>query len=342
MRAAVIHTAFLGDVILLTPLLDALRADPGVTALALVTTAQAASLFEGDPRVDLLLPYDKRGADRGVGGILRLGGALRQFRPDRLYSAHRSLRSALIARLSAAPVRIGYASATARFLYTETVPDNRSHHECRRIMALLGRDESPLPTLFQHPAEEEKVLAVLAEHGGGAPVALAPGSVWATKQWPAHHFRTLARLLGERHVPVFLLGGPGEKDLCALIAEGLPGCHSLAGRLSLRESCQLMRHCRAAVVNDSAPLHLAQAAGVPTFALFGSTIPAFGFGPQGPRDRVLERPLSCRPCGRHGRRSCPLGTLACLEGVLPETVMAALEPLLPPASPASADLGQGG
>lgn len=331
MKVAVIHTAFLGDVILLTPLLDVLRADPRVTALALVTTAQAAGLFRGDPRVDLLLPYDKRGADRGIGGVLRLGSRLREFGPRRLYSAHRSLRSAVLARLSGAGERVGYRTATGRFLYTETVPDDRTRHETARILALAGLDHDARPTLHDDPAEEERALALL--EGLRAPVALAPGSVWATKQWPAHHFRRLAELLVARAVPVVLLGGPAERALCDDLARDLPRCLTLAGQAGLRESYQVLRRCRAAVVNDSAPLHLAQAAEVPTIALFGSTVPAFGFGPRGPRDRVLERDLPCRPCGRHGHRACPLGTLACLEQLGPELVIQALEPWLGPHAP---------
>jgi heptosyltransferase-2 len=327
MKVAVIHTAFLGDVILLTPLLDVLRADPGVTALALVTTAQAAGLLAGDPRVDRLLPYDKRGADRGIAGILRLGARLRDFGPDRLYSAHRSLRSAVLARLSCAPERIGYHTATGGFLYTHTVPDDRGRHECARILALAGLDHSALPTLHDDPAEE-RIAADLLAPLAGPPIALAPGSVWATKQWPSRHFRSLAIALSNRGVPVVLLGGPGERALCDELARDLPGCLNLAGGVSLRASYQVLRRCRAAVVNDSAPLHLAQAAGVPTLALFGSTVPAFGFGPQGPRDRVLQRELACRPCGRHGHRRCPLGTLACLEELGPDTVLDALAPWL--------------
>ncbi|MCB9473251.1 MAG: glycosyltransferase family 9 protein [Candidatus Delongbacteria bacterium] len=324
MRVAVIHTAFLGDVILLTPLLDALHERLGASDVALLTTALAAPLFRDDPRVSLLLPYDKRGADKGLAGIWRLGMRLRDFRPDLLISAHRSLRSALLARLSGAPRRIGYRSATGRWLYTETVTDDRSLHECRRILALLGMDHDALPTLHDDRAERTRVRQLLRERGLRWPVALAPGSVWATKQWPPHHFRSLARSLVERGVPVVLLGGPGERELCAGIAAELPDCHSLAGELGLRESFQLLRRCCAAVVNDSAPLHLSQAAGVPTFALFGSTVTAFGFGPRGPRDRVLELPLDCRPCGRHGHRRCPLGTLACLETLAPQLVLEAL------------------
>jgi heptosyltransferase-2 len=100
--------------------------------------------------------------------------------------------------------------------------------------------------------------------------------------------------------------------------------HNLAGELNLRESFQALRLCRLAVVNDSAPLHLAQAARIPTFALFGSTVPGFGFGPRGPRDRVFQLELDCIPCGIHGHRECPLKTLACLEGLVVEPLAAAV------------------
>ena len=98
------------------------------------------------------------------------------------------------------------------------------------------------------------------------------------------------------------------------------------GRLSLRESAALIGKAAALVTNDSAPLHFAAAAGTPTVALFGPTLPAFGFGPRGPRDVALGVDgLSCRPCSRHGPPRCPLGHHHCLRHLLLEQVVAALE-----------------
>lgn len=332
MRTLVIHTAFPGDLVLVTPLLDRLRRDSDLEWLGLCTTPACAPLFAGDPRLDELAVYDKRGADRGWGGFRRIAAQLKACRPDRVICPHRSLRTSALAWLCDAYERVGFASATGSLAYTELIYDDRGRHEAERNLALAGpRDgqEDTLPTLHDDPAEEARVRHIFEERGLVHPVAMAPASLWATKQWPARHFGRLADLLMEATpADLVLLGGPDDRPLCEEVAREVHNCrqgrvHLLAGELGLRESYQALRLCRLAVVNDSAPLHLAQAARIPTLAVFGSTVPAFGFGPRGPRDRVLQLSLDCIPCGIHGRRACPLGTLACLEELHPEVVLEA-------------------
>jgi heptosyltransferase-2 len=332
MRTLVIHTAFPGDLILMTPLLDRLRRDPGLEWLGLVVTPACAPLFAGDPRLDELVVYDKRGADRGAAGYLRMARRLHACRPDRVLCPHRSLRSSSLAWLTGAWERVGFSSAMGSLAFTELVYDDRRRHEVERDLALGGPpEEGPaLPSLHRDPGEEARVRELFEQHGLVLPVAMAPASLWATKRWPARHFGRLADLVMEA-VPadIVLLGGPGDEELCLEVAAHVHNCrrgraHVLAGRLSLRESFQALRLCRLAVVNDSAPLHLAQAARVPTLAVFGSTVPSFGFGPRGARDRVFQVQLNCIPCGIHGRRACPLGSLACLEQLEPEALLEAV------------------
>jgi heptosyltransferase-2 len=338
MRTLVIHTAFIGDLILLTPLLDELRADPNTEWLGLLTTPACRDLFKDDPRLDEVILYDKKGRDRGLAGLSRMIRQLRNLQPDRVISPHRSLRSALLAWFSGAWERVGFSSATGSLCYTELKQDNRALHEVDRNLALIGRAspaEPRMPTLHRDPAEEATARALLDGLELVMPVALAPASVWATKRWLPSYFGELSEAILDRSpADVVLLGGPADVDLCNHIASHVHGCHKsrihmLAGKLGLRESYQLLRLCSLAVVNDSAPLHLAQAAGIPTFAVFGSTVPEFGFGPRGERDHVLQVRLECVPCGRHGHRECPLGTLACMAELKPamvlEKVLAELE-----------------
>jgi heptosyltransferase-2 len=91
-----------------------------------------------------------------------------------------------------------------------------------------------------------------------------------------------------------------------------------------RETAAIASLARAIVSNDSAVLHLGAALDVPVVALFGSTIPAFGFAPEGPRNAVAEIPLGCRPCDVHGKRRCPLGHHDCMVRLTPEIALAAL------------------
>jgi len=174
-----------------------------------------------------------------------------------------------------------------------------------------------------------------AQHGpiGRQPmVALAPGSVWFTKRWPEEHFLAVARALVHDGVQVVLVGGADDAGLCSRIAgecgEGAAVLNA-AGRLSVLQSADLLRRCALLVTNDSAPMHLAGAVGTPVFALFGATVPSFGFGPLGPRDRVFElQGLACRPCGIHGGQKCPIGTFVCMRDLKPESVLSSLREFL--------------
>jgi heptosyltransferase-2 len=167
----------------------------------------------------------------------------------------------------------------------------------------------------------------LGAHGVRAPfVALAPGAIWGSKRWPG--YRALAARLAP-HLGVVTVGGPedaarAEEVVAAARAAGGAAANG-CGALTLRQAAEAIRRAAALVTNDSAPLHLAQAVGTPTVAIFGPTVPAFGFGPRGPRDRVVEvAGLACRPCSAHGPPRCPLGHHRCMREVSVDAVLAAL------------------
>jgi heptosyltransferase-2 len=126
------------------------------------------------------------------------------------------------------------------------------------------------------------------------------------------------------------VGGPedaalGEEIVAAARAAGGTAANA-CGRLALRETAALIERAAVLITNDSAPLHFAAAVGTPVVAVFGPTVPAFGFGPRGPRDVVVERMgLECRPCSAHGPRTCPLGHHRCMRDIHVEDVLRAIE-----------------
>ena len=152
-------------------------------------------------------------------------------------------------------------------------------------------------------------------------VAVAPGSIWGTKRWPG--YPALAAALD---LPVVAIGGPDDAALAQAVVAAAPGrAHNAAGALSLRGSAALIERAQVLVTNDSAPLHLAAAVGTRAVAIFGPTVPAFGFGPRGPRDVVVEHPaLPCRPCSHHGPMTCPLGHHRCMRELSVEKVLRAV------------------
>ena len=327
-----IQTAFLGDVVLTTPLLEALARRHG--PVDIVTTPAAAPLVETLPAVRRVVAYDKHGNDRGLPGLLGLARRLRAERYDVAYLPHRSLRTAALAWLARIPTRVGYRDGWP-LLYTEARDRPRAAHEIDRLLALAAAEpEGERPSLCVTAADRATTEAFLREHGivgnGGEPfVALAPGSNWGTKRWP--RYGELAQRLATR-AGIVVVGGPEDAGLGNEIVGAVAGGRgrwpavNACGRLTLRQSAEVIRRAVALVTNDSAPLHFAQAVGTPTVAIFGPTVPAFGFGPRGPRDRVIERGgLACRPCSSHGPETCPLGHHLCMTSLTVDQVLGAIE-----------------
>jgi heptosyltransferase-2 len=157
-------------------------------------------------------------------------------------------------------------------------------------------------------------------------VAVAPGSVWGTKRWP-YYSELAAALAGDAKVVV--VGSAEDAPLGAAIVAAAPAALDATGRLSLLASAELIGRAGVIVTNDSAPMHLASAMGTPTVALFGPTVPEFGFGPLAPRASVVGLDtLPCRPCDRHGPARCPLGHHRCMRDLSPSMVAERVRALL--------------
>jgi heptosyltransferase-2 len=317
----VIQTAFLGDVVLTTPLLSLLAERHG--PLDVVTTPAAATLLETHPAVRSVIRYDKHGTDKGWRGLRRLALELRSKRYTSIYLPHRSVRSAVLALLSGARERVGFAGSAAAITYSRRVPRPSKGHEVERLLTLAGSALSaPGVSLGLTASDYAAADAWLATHGVSPRfIALAPGSIWGTKRWPYY-----AELAAGLERPCVVVGGADDRSLAEAIVAAAPGrTVSSAGELTLRASAALIQRAAVLVTNDSAPLHLATAVGTPIVALFGPTVPAFGFGPRQPGDVTLGHVgLACRPCSKHGPETCPLGHHRCMRELAVETVAAAL------------------
>lgn len=331
-----VDTSFLGDVLCAEPLVRAAAARWPDEPLDFLAGPGGGQILAGHPALREILVFDKRGADRGLGGLLRLAKRLRGRRYARALCTHRSWRTAFLLWRARIPARVGFHDASGAWLYTQRVRHRKELHEVERNLELLGGGGWEAPRMYPGEAECARADELLE---GATPVALAPGSIWATKRWPPEHWAALLRGLADAGHACVLLGGPEDEDLAASIltaAGDPPEARNLCGRTSLRESAALLRGCRALVSNDSAPMHLGVAAGIPVIAVYCSTVPAFGFAPRGPRDLVLEVDgLDCRPCGIHGHRACPEGHFRCGQDLEPARVLAAA---LERARPAAAEV----
>ncbi|MCM2304936.1 MAG: lipopolysaccharide heptosyltransferase II [Elusimicrobia bacterium] len=336
-KVLVMQTAFLGDSLLTLPLLRRLKEVlPGATVTVL-TLAKTADIFRGTPWVDEVLIDDKRGRHGGLAGPWAIAAELRSRGFDLAVIPHRSFRSALIARLSGMPRRIGFDSSAGRFLLTDAVPFSWDMHDLERNLSLtlpLGAAGAPSSGESRYvapPAVSAKLSALLPS---GPLAGVHPGSAWATKRWLPERFAELCvRLKADGITPV-LVGGPDDKALGASIAREC-GALDLVGKTDLEDLKALMGRLSVFVTNDSGPMHLAAAAGVPVVAIFGATTRELGFFPYGPGHRVVEADLACRPCGLHGARECPEGHFLCMRLLTVDRVHAACRELLKAQAPAA-------
>ncbi len=191
----VIQTSFLGDVVLTTPLLTHLAT---LGPVDVVTTPAGGALLENHPAVRRVIRYDKRGAQQGFGGLRGLAAELARSEYHAAYLAQGSWRSAALAWMARIPSRIGFDTSGGALLYTNRVPYRSDWHHAERLYRLAAPDPqqpAPPPSLFPRPADRDAVSALLSSAPfGTAPfIAIAPGSVWATKRWP--DFPALIRAL---------------------------------------------------------------------------------------------------------------------------------------------------
>ena len=323
--ALVIQTAFLGDVVLTTPLLSVLAERHG--PVDVVTTPAAGSLLETHPAVRSVIRYDKHGRDRGVSGLWKLSRELRSRRYSVVYLPHRSFRSAVLALLAGARERTGFAGTAASLSYTRRVPRPEAGHEVERLLTLSPDSSHTAQVNLGLTAEDHRQAERWLERHAIAPgfVAVAPGSIWGTKRWP--YYADLVKRLAR---PCVIIGSAADCDLADGIVTAVPTLAvSAAGALGLRAAASLISRAAVLVTNDSAPLHLATAVGTPVVALFGPTIPEFGFGPRRPGDQTIGvGQLPCRPCSKHGPETCPLGHHRCMRDLSVEAVAASVAAVL--------------
>ena len=335
----VIQTSFLGDVILTTPLIAELATRGPVDVLA---TPLGATALANNPDIRTILRYDKRGTYGSAQGLWQTVKQLRSRRPyDAAYLAQGSFRSGLLAMLTGANERIGFASSTGHLLYTKQMPYRPERHHAERLWSLSMSECADPPTKEQirprlYPSDDERarVDSLLRRSGVSSEpfIALAPGSAWGTKRWP--YYPELAARLAE-DFRIAVVGSGADSVVAQQIKEAVSSeVIDATGSLPLLASAELIGRAQAIVTNDSAPQHLASAMGTPTVTVFGPTVPEFGFGPLAERNAVAGHDgLTCRPCHRHGPQRCPLGHWRCMRELTPEYISSLLSEVINPPVP---------
>lgn len=309
MKILIIQTAFIGDVILATALIEKLGKHFPNAQIDFVLRKGNESLLQNNPHLHNVIVFDKKNKYRN---LIKLIGTIRKQRYHHIINVQRFFTTGLITALSKGKKKIGFDKNPLSVFYSTKVKhiiDGR--HEVERNQMLIKHltDEVPeKPKLYP--------LANNAKQTHEPYICMAPTSVWHTKQFPQHKWIELIEKTND-HVTVYLLGGKADWSFCNDIEKALPHkpIKNLAGKLSFLESAALMKHAKMNYVNDSAPLHMASSVNAPVTAFFCSTVPQFGFYPLSGQSFIKEtfHHLDCRPCGLHGYTKCPKGHFKCAE-----------------------------
>lgn len=340
-RILVVQTSFLGDIVLTVPLLAEIKRRFPDAELSVLCTPEAKSLLLDNPDIQEIITDDKRGAERGIGGLWRQAIELSNRGFTLALSPHKSLRSALLLFLARIPCRVGFRQSAGWFLYHYRVDRDVRCHDVERNLSILKAFGVDLEECRKdlrievESAVQESIKHIFSSLGidrkeGRIVFGLNPGSVWPTKRWSAEGYAELMVRLKRRYpCEILLFGGPEDRKAVDSIQElcGNLGV-SLVGKIGLRELACALDWCDVFITNDSGPMHIAVARGIPVVAVFCATTPSLGFYPYSSRAVVVERDLSCRPCSSHGGRRCPLGTEDCIRLIGAEDVLRGVEQLL--------------
>ncbi len=310
-KILVIQTAFTGDVILATALLEKLHQYFPKAFLDILVRKGNESLFAGHPFVNEVLIWNKK--SKKYRNAFSIISAIRSKKYDLVLNLQRFFLSGLITILSSAKETRGYSknplSLFFKRRYRHVIKDGI--HEVDRNNSLISDITDGLRNLPKLYPTVTDLQAVPTEKNY---VSIAPASVWHTKQWPQSHWIELIKSLN-KSLTVYLLGAPSDFDSCESIRSKIDTHNviNMAGNLSFLESAALMKDAKMNFVNDSAPLHIATAVNGPVVAVYCSTVPSFGFYPIGEYGHWVEtnEKLTCRPCGLHGYKLCPLGHFKC-------------------------------
>jgi len=329
-RFLVIQTAFIGDVVLATGIVEKLHRHFPDAEIDFLLRKGNEGLLKDHPYLHEVLIWDKKNGK--LKNLWKLLQYIRKRKYNKVINVQRFAATGLLTAFSGAGETIGFNKNPLSRFFSKSIPHiistaDRPLHEVERNTALVQHFTNTAvikPVLYPSATDFEKV----APWKTNLPyITVSPASVWFTKQYPLSKWISFINKLPES-LPVYILGGPGDAHLGDAIIQGCQGhiVTNLCGHLNFLQSAALMKDARMNYVNDSAPMHFASAVNAPVTAIYCSTLPSFGFGPLSDVSFVVEveEALPCRPCGLHGRKACPEGHFKCALDIRDEQLLATL------------------
>ena len=322
MNILIIHTAFIGDIVLSTALISKVKEKYPDSDIYYLTTPLGKEILKNNPKIKEIIVYDKRGKDKGFGAFISFVRKIRKLKIDVCLTPHRYLRSSILTLMSGASIRVGYDIASLSFVFNKKIKYDKTKHEVEKLLSFI--DDSPKRyELEMYPSEKDKIKidTILKNFSQNKKIILiAPGSKWFTKRWPEEYFKTLIQNLVKRDdLLIVITGGKEEKEIELNLDSKVL---DLRGEISLLELAELIKRAILVVSNDSAPIHITSAfPDTRIVGIFGPTVKEFGFFPWSKNSKVFEiKGLYCRPCAIHGGNSCPEKHFRCMREITPDLI----------------------
>lgn len=337
-RILISRTDRIGDVLLSTPVIKALREKFPQAYIAMLVAPYARDIVEGNPYLDEVIIYDKDGKHKSWRRTIKFAGRLKKKKFDFAVILHPSNRLHLITFLAGIPLRLGY-NRKLGFLVNlrkvHTKQEGRKHEAEYNLDLLseLGISGNPRDLFMPIRQESENYVEELFRKEGISQadkiLAINPGASCPSKIWPLENFARVAEKLASFHnFKILILGGPKEIHLADKVTREIKGkAINLAGKTSVSQLASIFKRCSLFISNDSGPVHIASAIGVPVVSIFGRNQPGLNprrWGPLGKRDKYLHKDVGCIQCLAHNCQK----EFACLKAITVEDVLKAAEDIL--------------
>ena len=312
-KILIIQTAFLGDLILSTGFFRRIKEKYPNSHITVLINKGTESILEGNPYLNEVIPIEKKKTFKNPYLFFKFLSNLRKNNFTLCYSPHFSHRSSIISYFSGAKTRIGYFESGFSFLHTKKYHRPlKGSHEVQKLFFLLEESIIIKPEIHikeNQIVEIDEIIKKLPSY-----IAIAPSSLWETKRMPISKFSNLIQLILKKteYLPL-IIGSKNDRYLAqTLLDEFDSKILDLTGKTSLIELSYVISKSKCVISNDSSPIHIASAFNIPTLAIFGATIPDFGYTPLSDKAYISEIQLDCRPCGIHGGRICPKKHFKCM------------------------------
>jgi heptosyltransferase-2 len=311
-KIAVIRLSSLGDILLSTPVIRALKQKYPNSEIDFIVKEQYKDAVKFNPNISNIIVYDP-------GNVNSIKDELKNNGYNLIIDLQNNFRSRAIIQNINTEIKRFHKPSIKKFLFVRfkinLMRELKTIPQMYAEAADVQLDENGLDLFIPDNIEPqiEKVKSY---------IGLCPGSKHFTKCWPQEYFIDLGNSLMSKGLDVAVIGGKDDLIVCEYVSGQIKGSINLCNENDLFQTAANIKHCKAVVCNDSGLMHTASAVGIPVIAIFGSTVKEFGFVPYHVSNLILEnKSLSCRPCSHIGLPECPRKHFKCMMEISPNSVL---------------------